>query len=387
MAKFKKKYIDPTLLRPTVIDVDLEALKHNYQILSSLFSPAQLIPVVKANAYGHGIVTCSKYLEMWGACAFAVGLVEEGIELREAGIRAPILVLGGLSGGQIKLYLDYALDITASSLFKLDAINEEAEKSGKIARVHLKVDTGMERIGVHHYSFRETIKNLKKYKRCQVVGIYSHFAAPGLYPEFTTEQLKRFLDCVSILEDCYQRKIMRHIAASAGGILYPESRLDAVRAGIALYGIYPNGVATKAVDLRPVMKLSSKVVYFKVVKKGAAVSYDLTWTAPEDTRIVTVPIGYGDGYFRGLTNKGSALIRGRRYPIVGRICMDQLMINIGQDEAYNGDEVVLIGQQSGEKITVSEIANLLETNTYEVLVCTHKRVPRRYHIENEEFIA
>ena len=389
MSFYQKKYIDPMLLRPTVIDVDLDALHDNFQNICKLVAPSTVMPVVKANAYGHGLVTCAKYLEDWGAKHFAVGIAEEGIELREAGIKADILVFGGLSGGQIKLYLNYDLDITASSLFKVTAIDKEAQDLGKVARLHLKIDTGMERIGVHYYTFKNTFKNIKSYQHCQIVGVYSHLAAAMIDRGFTDQQIAAFADCAHWLEDLLGHKIIKHIGASAGALYFPESRLDLVRAGIALYGVYPGDgdMPCAGLKIRPVMKFSSKVVFFKVVKKGTGVGYDITWKAPEDTRIVTIPVGYGDGYSRGLSNQGTVLIRGQRYPIVGRVCMDQMMVNIGRGEAFNGDEVVLLGRQENEEISVNEIAKLLDTNTHEVLTLTHPRVPRRYHFKGEHFVA
>jgi len=338
--------------------------------------------VVKASAYGHGLVPCAQHLVKSGASWLGVAFVEEGIELRKAGVQVPILVFGGIFDSQIKHFIDYDLDLTASSVDKLKSIEETASWLGKKARVHLKVDTGMERIGVHYYNADNFISEALNQKNIEVVGLFSHFATAGEDPDFAREQLKRFSSCVEFTkEECLQRGIktpLFHLANSTGAISIPEARFDMVRCGIALYGVYPAEFLRQLVKLEPVMKLSSRIVYFKVTKAGAGVGYGQAWKAEKDTRIVTVPIGYGDGYMRSLSNKGEVLIRGKRYPIVGRVNMDQIMVDIGDDSAWVGDEVVLLGEQGSERITASEVAEKAGSYAYEILTATNMRVPREY---------
>jgi alanine racemase len=364
--------------RPTVAEISLPALRHNFEAIKKLVSPAKVMGVVKANGYGHGIITIARELERIGADSLGVAYIEEAVELRRAGISVPILVFGGLLKDQLELYIVNDVDVTASSVSKLEQIDESAGRLGKRARVHLKIDTGLERIGVHSYAAQTLFDAALRSKHCDVVGIYSHFA--DVDPDdlsLAREQLHRFMDALRYYEPRASMPFDKHIAASGGLLALPDSRLDMVRPGLSLYGVYPHQGMRGVIDLRPSLALKSQVVFFKVVKKGAGVSYGHRWHAPEDSRIVTVPIGYGDGYPRSLTNRGWALIRGERYSIVGAVCMDQLMVNLGASGVgYNGDEVVLIGQQGSQFITVEELAEAIDTTPHEILVTLNQRIPR-----------
>jgi alanine racemase len=245
--------------------------------------------------------------------------------------------------------------------------------------VHLKIDTGLERIGVHYYSASQLFDAALASSHCDIVGVYSHFADVSLDDLTLAKlQLERFLESLHSFESRAKGPFLRHIASSSGLMSLKESHLDMVRPGLSLYGVYPGEGYNEILKVHPVLKLKSQVVYFKVVKKGAGVSYGHKWHAPEDTRVVTLPLGYGDGYLRALSNKAPVLIRGKRYPTVGVICMDQLMVNIGRGEAFNGDEVVLIGEQEGERVSVEELARLIDTTPHEILVALNQRVPRVY---------
>ncbi|MCC6953311.1 MAG: alanine racemase [Deltaproteobacteria bacterium] len=368
--------------RPTWIEVDLDALGRNFGQLrarAGAYGAAAVMPIVKANAYGHGLVPCALHLARLGADALGVAFVEEGIALRQAGIHVPILVLGGLVGSQIDLFLDHQLDLTVSSIAKLDAVDAQAAKRGMRARVHLKIDTGMERIGVHDYSSAAFLERAARCSHCEIVGIYSHFAcAKRADHHLTVTQLANFLAVTKRLEDLLGRRPLRHIASSGSLLAFPESSLDLVRPGVALYGVSPSRELDSILPLEPVLRLRSEVVYFKVVRAGSGVSYEHTWHAPRDTRVVTIPIGYGDGYMRRLSNRGHVLIRGERYPIVGTVCMDMLMVDIGDGTAYNGDEVVLIGAQGAERVLATELAELAETTPHEVGTALNHRLPRKY---------
>ena len=378
---------DLSSLRPTVMDVNLNNLKVNFQCVQAHVGKVGIMPILKANAYGHGMIACARILEQLGVSHFGVAFLEEAIILRKAGIGTRILVLGGISGRQIDDFILNDIDITASSVSKLEAIEERAKKLHKSARIQIKIDTGMERVGTHHYSATPLLEAALRTQHSKITGILSHFATSEQKDlSFAYLQLEKFLECCSFFEKHSEPTPMRHIANSGAILQMPESYLDIVRPGLILYGVSPLPDQTLNIPLKRVLSLKSEVVYFKVVKKGAGVSYDHIWHAPKQTRIVTIPVGYGDGFPRRLSNKGSVIIRGNRYPIVGKICMDQLMVDIGDGEAFNGDEVTLIGKQGKEEIKVEEIAEIVGTDPREILLCTNLRVPRRYHWEDKIFV-
>jgi alanine racemase len=364
--------------RPTHIEVNAEVLRANFRSIRKRVAPAKVMASVKANGYGHGMVTVSRILEEEGIEGLGVAYIEEALELRRAGIKTPILVFGGLLKEQLGQYIAHEIEVTASSVSKLEQIEAAAAASGKRARVHLKIDTGLERIGVHYYSAQSLFDAALSSRWCDIVGVYSHFAEVRRNDLTVAKlQLERFLTALSYFEARAKAPFVRHIANSEGVLSFPESYLDMVRPGLSLYGVLPHVSLHGEFDLQPVLTLKSQVVFFKVVKQGAGVSYGHSWHAPHDTRVITVPIGYGDGYLRSLSNKAQVLVGGRRCPIVGRVCMDQLMVDISPTgEAYNGDEVVLIGGQGQERITVEELAALIDTTPHELLVLLNQRVPR-----------
>ncbi|MCZ7557154.1 MAG: alanine racemase [Bacteroidia bacterium] len=366
-------------LRPTVIQVDIDALQWNVQRVRERVGTSRIMATVKANAYGHGLIRTSQELLACGADALGVAFLEEGITLRRAGIASPILVLGGIIGNQIAHFLEYDLDITASSVYKLQQIDETARSMGRTARVQLKIDTGMGRIGIRAEHAPQLFEAALRARHCEITGVFSHFASSHDADfTYTQRQLELFLETIEYFPKHGHPMPTRHIANSGAVLQHPASWLDMVRPGIMLYGVYPGEDVQRSVELRPVLSMKTRVVYFKVVRGGTSIGYDHTWTAPADTRVVTLPVGYGDGYARSLSNAGSVLIHGRHYPIVGRISMDQCMVDIGQDSAYNGDEVVLIGTQGDARITVEDLAALCGTIPYEVLTMINTRVPREY---------
>lgn len=366
-------------LRPTVIEVDLDALRDNVSRVRERVGGAKIMATVKANAYGHGLLRTARELLRFGADELGVAFLEEGIALRRAGITAPILVLGGIIGNQITHFLEYDLQIPASSVFKLGQIEAAAAAMGTRAKVHVKIDTGMGRIGIRHENAWQLFEALRNTEHCELCGVFSHFASShDSDPSFTRLQLDRFLEALEYFPRHGLPMPVRHIANSAAVLQHPDSILDMVRPGIMLYGVYPAPEVERSVALRPALRMKTRVVYFKVVREGASIGYDRTWTAVRDTRVVTLPVGYGDGYARGLSNRAEVLIHGKRYPIVGRISMDQCMVDIGQDSAYTGDEVVLIGTQDGADVTIEELAEICGTIPYEILTMLSVRVPRQY---------
>ncbi len=365
--------------RPTAVEVDLGNLTHNFNAIRAKIGTAKLMATIKANAYGHGLIPVAHHLERLGADYFCVALIEEGIELRKAGITTPILIFGGLTMAQIPLYLEYDLAITAPSLEKLAHINNVAQEMGTIAKVHLNIDTGMARIGIRWQNAHKLFALAQTCSHVRIEGVYSHFANSDVSDLSSAyEQLENFKRALAFFQDNNLKTPMRHIANSGGVLQMPDAYLDAVRPGIALFGIYPADECVQSIPLKPVMALRSHVVYFKVIAAGTPVSYGHTWTAPQQTRIVTLPVGYGDGYPRALSNKGEVLIRGKRYQIAGRVCMDQVMIDIGWDEAYNGDTVTLIGEDGENQITIEELSEWANTNPYEILTTFNTRIPRLY---------
>jgi alanine racemase len=366
-------------MRPTVIEVDLDALRDNVSKVRECIGQARIMATVKANAYGHGLIRTAGELLRFGVDELGVAFLEEGIALRRAGITAPVLVLGGIIGNQITHFLEYDLQLTASSVFKLRQIDETAAAIGKRAKVHLKIDTGMGRIGIRHENAEQLFAASRDARHCDIRGVFSHFASShDADPAFTQLQLERFLDVLEYFPRNGLKPPLRHIANSAAVLQHPDAILDMVRPGIMLYGVYPGPDVVRKVLLRPVLSMKTRVVYFKVVLAGASVGYNHTWTAPENTRMVTLPVGYGDGYPRSLSNRAQVLINGQRYPIVGNISMDQCMVDIGKDSAYTGDEVVLIGEQGTDRISVEELAGFSDTIPYEILTMLNTRVPRKY---------
>ncbi len=363
-----------------MVEVNLGRLIENYRIIKAKVEPAKMMPILKANAYGHGLVKVARLMQSLNADYLGVAVLEEGILLREKGITIPILVLGGILGNQVPHFLKHDLTITASSIEKLWQIDEIAEQLGVTARVHLKIDTGMERIGVHYYSAKELLKTSIQCKHIDVEGIFSHFAnAEAADLSYSRLQLERFHEVLSFYEKHnLPPPRLRHIANSGGILQLPEAHFDLVRPGLLLYGVYPDPETYRSIWVQPALSWKSRVVYFKVIKPGHPVGYGSTWQTDHMVRAVTVPVGYGDGYFRSMSAEAHVLIRGTKYPVVGQISMDQIVVNIEWDSAYNDDEVVLIGEMEGESITVEDLAAWAGTIPYEILTNINTRVPRVY---------
>lgn len=371
--------IDTEELRPTHLEVDLGQLAANHRAILDHLGGVPAMPILKANAYGHGLVPVARLMEHLGAPILGLAFLEEAIALRRAGIHTPILVLGGLLGNQIPRFLEHDLILSASSLEKLLAIDACATSMGVRAKVHLKIDTGMERIGVHWYSAQALLEASLRCASVDVLGIFSHLAtADEADPGLTRLQLERFCEVVHFYEARSLPCPTRHLANSGAVLQHPDTWFDLVRTGILMYGVLPSGEVPASVPVRPALTWKSRVVYFKVVRAGQPVSYGATWAPADWTRVLTVPVGYGDGYPRALSNRAEVLVGGRRLPVRGRVCMDQIMVELGRGEAYNGDEVVLLGRQGDEEVTVEELAAWVGTIPYEILTGINTRVPRVY---------
>jgi alanine racemase len=371
-------------MRLTRAEIDLRALRFNYEgIRKRVGMGVRIMGIVKANAYGHGIVEVSKALVRFGIDYLGVGFAEEGITLRKAGISCPILVLGGVLGRQISDFLLHRLDITVSSVEIARQISDEVLRSGggSSADVHLKIDTGMERIGVKSENAAKFIEDVWRLPGISVRGLYSHFAtADEADKSFAMEQLRKFKAVAAGAERAGHRIPYIHIANSGAILDIPGSFHTMVRPGIMLYGVYPSREAGRGIPLRPVLSLRSNVVFMKEVPAGTSISYGRRYTTPRATRIATVPVGYGDGYPRRLSNGANVLIGGKPYPVVGTVCMDQLMVDVGTDAPIHvGDDVTLIGPDNGSQIGIWDLSETVGTIPYEILTGIAARVPRIAH--------
>lgn len=333
--------------------------------------------VVKADAYGHGLLKCAQMFGDLGADYLGVGFVEEGIALRRAGITQPVLVLGGIAGSQIDLFIENNLEITASSVFKIEATDSEAKGLGKRARVHLKIDTGMNRIGQNWRTSERLFEAARRCEHVEVVGIYSHLAtAEEENTGFAEEQIARFREVLMQAEAAGLHPEHKHLCNSAGAIRFPHAHFTMIRPGLGLYGQHASPELQKKFPLRSAMSLVSEIVYMKRIRKGESVSYGRVWTAPEDVWIATVPVGYGDGYPRLLSGRAHVLIGGKRYPIVGTVCMDQFMVCLGQDRYRVGEPVALWGRQGDQEISLWDICRPSGFIPYELPIFLTGRVPR-----------
>lgn len=364
--------------RPTVAEVDLDAIRHNVRLLKP--AGAELMAVVKADGYGHGAVPISTAALGAGATWLGVALVEEGIALREAGIDAAILVLTEFPTGSEKDALAAGLTPTLYTEQGLGRLAEAARALGD-ARigVHVKLDTGMHRVGLDPKDAASFVARVGE-AGLHVDGVWTHFAkAEDLADPSAQRQLTLFTEALDALRAAAGIQVRyRHTANSAATIALPESHLDLVRVGVALFGIWPGPELTERVPLRPAMSLRSQVGLAKRVAAGEGVSYGLRYRLERDSTIATVPVGYADGYARALSDRGQVLIRGKRYPIAGTVTMDQLTVDCGDDDVEVGDEVVLFGRQEDGEITVEELASWYGTIGYEVVCAVSERVPREY---------
>ncbi|MGD8777344.1 MAG: alanine racemase [Ignavibacteria bacterium] len=367
------------VLRPTHLEIYLQNIRTNYYVIKEHVKPAKVMAVLKANAYGHGLVRVAKLMQEINADYIGVAVLEEAILLRESGITLPIMVMGGILGNQVPLFIKHDLTITASSISKLNQINEAASLLKKKATVHLKIDTGLERIGVHYYNAERFIEEAVKLENVTIEGVYSHFASSeSSDTKYTQLQIKRFNNIIDFINKNDYEIEIKHISNSGAILRHPDANYDMVRPGLILFGVYPSQSIKKTVIVKPAMDWKSRVVYFKVIKPEHPVGYGSTWQTDHNTRAVTVPVGYGDGYFRSMSHKAEVIIRGKRYPVVGSISMDQIVINIENDSAYNNDEVLLLGTDGNVSITCEELAQWAGTIPYEILTNINTRVPRIY---------
>lgn len=364
-------------------EISLSAVEHNFRSMrANLKDGVRMIAVVKTDAYGHGAEKIARLVEdydyIWG---FAVATVEEGVRLRLAGIRKPILILGFTFPEDYETIVTQGLRPAVFKLSMARQLSEAAGKAGVIAPVHIAVDTGMGRIGLQpDEESADTVAAIAALENLRIEGLFTHFArADEADKESAMLQFRRYMRFCDLLKERGVEPEIRHISNSACIMELPRFHLDAVRAGITIYGIYPSDEVDRTkLDLRPVMALKSRITYIKEVPEGFPVSYGGTFVTSRPSRIATVPVGYGDGYPRLLSNKADVLIRGHRAPIVGRVCMDQLMVDVTGIEAEEFDEVTLLGRDGAEEITVDELGRLSGRFPYEFVCDITPRVPRVY---------
>ena len=364
--------------RPTVAEIDLQALAGNLLgIRKKVGRDVRVMGVVKANAYGHGILEVSRYLERQKIDYLGVANAEEGVLLREHGIRTPVHVFTLPSAQQAVLPIRYNLEPTVCSEEDAGLLNKHAQRAKRTVAVHLKIDTGMNRIGVRVRDLQKLLKSLAPMRRIDIKGVYTHFATADWHDKrFSRVQLTEFHQGLDILHKSGIEPELVHSAGSAGILDLPESYFSMVRPGITLYGYYPSRETTESIRLNPVLSLKSRVSLVKWIEKGESVSYGRRFYAPRRTRIATLPLGYADGYFRLLTGRSYALIAGKKFPIVGTICMDQLMVDVGTHDIRPGDEAVLIGSQKKLSISAWDLASIVGTIPYEICTNISSRVPR-----------
>ncbi len=343
-----------------------------------------MLAAVKADAYGHGIKPVARALVQEGVTRLGVAIVEEGLALRRAGIDASILVLGGPADGSEKVALEAGLTPVVYRSATVRALNAVAASRGRAAPVHLKIDTGMNRLGVPVQLLGDFIDLVEDLDHLYIDGVLTHLAeAEAAEEEFTQAQLRDFAAAVGEIRRRGHRPTWVHASNSAALMMGrspdPGVRANLVRPGIALYGHAPDAALEGAWPLRPVMSFETGISFLKKVPTGAQLSYGRTWTAPRPSKIAALPVGYGDGYARALGNRAEVLVRGRRAPVVGRICMDITLVDVTDvPHVREGDPVVLMGEQGDERVTAAEIAAMLETIPYEVLTAVSPRVPRTY---------
>lgn len=370
------------LLGLTWTEVNLDAIAQNVKNIKKLIGEKkELMAVVKGNAYGHDILEVSPVVLENGATRLAVARLEEAIFLRKAGITVPILVLGLTLKPQAEFLVSYDITPAVCEFEMIEKLSESAVQMNKMTKIHLKVDTGMGRIGIFPYDVLRFIKRIKALKNVEIEGIFTHFSVADEKDKvYTEEQFRKFIEILTILEKEGIKIPIKHVGNSATLLDLPHMWLDMVRPGLAIYGLYPSKEVKKTINLIPAQQFKTKIVFIKELPLGESISYGRTYITKRRRRVASLPVGYADGYNRLLSNQGEVLVRGQRVPIIGRVCMDQCMIDVTNlTQVEIGDEVVLWGRQGEEMITVEEIAQKIRTINYEIVhMPDKKRVPKLF---------
>lgn len=373
-------------LRPVWAEIKLDNLAYNMQQIRKIAKSKEIIGVVKADAYGHGALDIAPILLGNGATMLAVAVASEAVELRRGGIECPIMILGFTPPNLADILIRYDIEQTVYTYELASEISKMAVKKNKISRIHIAVDTGMGRIGFKpDVKSVEEVYKISKLPNIIIEGLFTHFStADEKDKEYTYSQIQKYNWFYNSLKERGININLRHIANSAAIIDLPDIHYEAVRPGIILYGYYPSQAVSKdKIDLRPVMSLKTNIVHIKKMKPGECISYGRKFVCSEESMIATLPVGYADGYTRLLFGKGKVIVNGKFAPIVGRICMDQCMIDVTGIDANVGDEVILMGEDAGLRITADDLAEAIGTISYEITCMVSKRVPRVYIKDNK----
>lgn len=365
-------------MRVTVAEVNLDNLRYNVSFLKKIGGNTSIMAVVKANSYGHGAVEVSKVLQSEGVHHFAVAYADEAVALRNNGINGNIVILVQPTENDYELICRYDLQPVCGSLTFLEGLQKYAENKDFIVKAHLFIDTGMSRDGVNPDDALNFMQKAANFKNIRFVGISTHFTSAADDLKSTKQQTDLFKHTVDKLENSGFKFEYVHASNTAGLVNYPEAHFNLVRPGLGLYGYPPDRAIADKYDLKPLMSWKTKVILKRRLKPGDTVSYNREYVVREPATIVTLPVGYGDGLVRSLKGKIECIIRGKRYPIVGVICMDECMVNVGNDDIEIGDDVVLLGKQGNEEINAMDLADAAGTIPYEITTLITSRVPRVY---------
>jgi alanine racemase len=365
---------------PTLAHISHINLRHNLALIRQAIGSTKIMAVVKAFAYGHGDVEIAGTACDAGCEYLGVAFVEEGIRLRQAGIDVPILVFGAQLPPYLKMAVDYNLDLTVTSLEQLAYLKNLSSGNSKKIAVHLKIDTGMNRLGFPSGQFEEAYRMIGNHKRFLLAGIYSHLSTADERDQtYLNWQIARFSEIQAFVKANGKEDVLFHLANSAAIMKKPESYFDMVRPGIMIYGQPPSPDFDLDWDLKPVLSLRSKLGLIKFIRKNEPISYGRRYYTKTDSYIGVVPVGYADGLNRGLTNKADVIINNRKYPLVGTVCMDMIMVNLGKVlECKTGDEVIIYGESEDQQITIRDISKELHTIPYEITCSISARVPRKH---------
>ena len=372
---------DISMHRPTWVEIDLNILRHNLSAIKKQVWPdKKIMGVVKADAYGHGDYEVSRVLLNNGVEMLSVAILEEGIQLRDVGIKAPLLLFGGIFEEQIDTIIHHSLTPTIYDVKLAGILSEKARSLNKIVKVHVYVDTGMGSIGVRYDKAAEFVKCIKDMKNLFIEGIYTHCACSDEKETgYTNLQIKRFKDVLTALDAINIHIPLKHMANSGAIMNYPDSYFNMIRIGLSLYGYYPSEEVSRDIRISPVMTFKTKIIHIKDMGHGDTVGYGRTYKIINPTRVATLPVGYADGYNRLHSNQGEVIIRGTKAPVIGRVCMDQCFVDVSDIEGVSvGDEVILYGSQGQETISAESVARQLHTIPYEITCNVSKRVPRIY---------
>ncbi len=378
--KIKMQDSKLTAYRPTHAEIDLGAIRYNFSQIKKRIAPhVKILVAVKANAYGHGMLEVSRALAACGVDYFGAGTVDEALQLKKARLNIPILNLTAIARREAEAIVDNNIIQTVPDAVMAAMLNNIAQKKKKKQKVHLKIDTGMGRLGIWHDEAINFINQTSKLKNLLIDGIFTHFSSADEDMVATGLQINNFLSLLKELKSAGINIKYKHAANSAAAINYNSAHLNIIRPGVMIYGLYPSLSLKDTISLKPALSLKSRISCIKFTPRGRHISYGGTYVTRKKTKIAIVPIGYGDGYNRLLSNRGEVLIREKRAPVIGRVCMDQIMVDVGAINSVKiSDEVILIGRQGSESVTAEEIAVLCNTIPYEVTCWIGARVPKIY---------